>query len=71
MYLGLGHNYILLPPPSPSLLTPFLTGSEKGVDTLQHLPESFCPPYISKRGVGDLHGKETVLGHMISYLTQK
>lgn len=31
MHLGLGHNYILLPPSSPSLLTPFFTGSEKGV----------------------------------------
>lgn len=31
MHLGLGHNYILLPPSSPSLLTTFLTGSEKGV----------------------------------------
>ena len=48
MHLGPGHNYILLPPPSSSLLTSLL-GSSKGVTKLQWLAVP-CPPHLCRWG---------------------
>lgn len=47
MHLGPGHDYILLPPPSPSLLTP-LTGSSKAVTKFAATsrPLSLSPPQV-------------------------
>lgn len=63
MHLVLGHNYILPPPDSPSLLTPLLTGSGEGV---QNFAASSHPlsSSLGKKGVGDFQVKETVSGHM-------
>lgn len=62
MHLGLGHNYILLPPASPGLLAPPLTGSEKDSWSRQ------CRPHLGNRGVGDPRMRDTTLGHTLSHL---